>query len=382
MVAGSSNSFSSPLFLVSLFLAYALFAPLHFAEAAAAAAPRQKHRNRGGIKHGRFSRGTKQMGNCNLFQGKWVFDDSVSPLYNFSSCPFTNPEFDCLKYGRPDKQFLKYTWVPDSCVLPSFDGLELLKKWKGKKIMFVGDSLSLNQFNSLGCMVHASVPEAKYTFTRIGLLTSINFLEYDVNIMLYHSTYLVDVVGEAVGVVLKLDSIRAGDAWKDMDVLIFNSWHWWTHHGKSQGWDYMEEGSKLYKDMDRLTAFYKGLTTWANWADQNVNTSKTQVFFQGISPTHYNGREWNAPMRSCSGQADPLSGSSYPAGIPPEAEVVKKVLGAMKTPVYLLDITTLSQLRKDCHPSAYSGDHSGTDCSHWCLPGLPDTWNELLYAAC
>lgn len=50
-------------------------------------------------------------------------------------------------------------------------------------------------------------------------------------------------------------------------------------------------------------------------------------------------------------------------------------------PVYLLDITTLSQLRKDAHPSAYSGDHSGVDCSHWCLPGLPDTWNQLLYAA-
>jgi hypothetical protein len=20
------------------------------------------------------------------------------------------------------------------------------------------------------------------------------------------------------------------------------------------------------------------------------------------------------------------------------------------------------------------------DCVHWCLPGVPDTWNELLYA--
>jgi hypothetical protein len=20
------------------------------------------------------------------------------------------------------------------------------------------------------------------------------------------------------------------------------------------------------------------------------------------------------------------------------------------------------------------------DCSHWCLPGVPDSWNELLYA--
>jgi hypothetical protein len=20
------------------------------------------------------------------------------------------------------------------------------------------------------------------------------------------------------------------------------------------------------------------------------------------------------------------------------------------------------------------------DCSHWCLPGIPDSWNELLYS--
>ena len=76
----------------------------------------------------------------------------------------------------------------------------------------------------------------------------------------------------------------------------------------------------------------------------------------------------------------PLSGSTYPAGAPPAVGVVSKVLSSITKPVYLLDITTLSQLRKDAHPSTYS-DGSGTDCSHWCLPGLPDTWNQLLYAA-
>ena len=39
--------------------------------------------------------------------------------------------------------------------------------------------------------------------------------------------------------------------------------------------------------MDRLEAFYKGMSTWARWVDLNVDPSKTKVFFQGISPTHY-----------------------------------------------------------------------------------------------
>lgn len=52
-------------------------------------------------------------------------------------------------------------------------------------------------------------------------------------------------------------------------------------------WDYMQDGGKYYRDMNRLVAFYKGLTTWARWVDRHVNPSKTKVFFQGISPTHY-----------------------------------------------------------------------------------------------
>ncbi|XP_031268263.1 protein trichome birefringence-like 38 isoform X1 [Pistacia vera] len=328
----------------------------------------------------RVLKGRKQVSGCNLFQGKWVPDASY-PLYESSGCPFIDAEFDCIKYGRPDKQFLKYSWHPDSCVLPRFDGGDFLRRWRGKKIMFVGDSLSLNMWESLACMVHASVPNAKTTFVRKDSLSTVSFEDYGVTLLLYRTPYLVDIIRRKVGRVLTLNSIQAGNAWKDMDMLIFNSWHWWTHTGSSQAWDYIQDGQALYSNMDRLEAFSKGLSTWARWVDLNVNPAKTKVFFQGISPTHYMGKDWHSTKKNCLGELDPLSGSTYPAGAPPAAAVVNKVLSTMKKPVYLLDITTLSQLRKDAHPSSYSGDHSGTDCSHWCLPGLPDTWNQLLYAA-
>lgn len=105
-------------------------------------------------------------------------------------------------------------------------------------------------------------------------------------IYLYTTHYLVDVVKESRGNVLKLDSIVEGKAWIGMDMLIFNTWHWWLHTGKAQGWNFIQYGTTITKDMDRLEAFSIALTTWAHWVDQNVDPSKTKVFFQGISPSH------------------------------------------------------------------------------------------------
>lgn len=58
--------------------------------------------------------------------------------------------------------------------------------------------------------------------------------DYGVKLLLYRTTYIVDIVNENIGRVLKLDSISSGDAWLGMDVLVFNSWHWWVHTGRDQ----------------------------------------------------------------------------------------------------------------------------------------------------
>jgi hypothetical protein len=65
----------------------------------------------------------------------------------------------------------------------------------------------------------------------------------------------------------------------------------------------------------------------------------------------------------------------------PEQLVVRGMIASMSTPVALLDVTALSQLRIDAHPSVYGGPgRDGMDCTHWCIAGLPDAWNHILYA--
>ena len=78
---------------------------------------------------------------------------------------------------------------------------------KRKSIMLVGDSLSLNQWQSLTCMLHSAVPNYNYTLDRLGDVSIFTFTEYEVKVMLDRNVYLVDIVREKIGRVLKFDSI-------------------------------------------------------------------------------------------------------------------------------------------------------------------------------
>ncbi|KAL6202012.1 hypothetical protein ACLB2K_025723 [Fragaria x ananassa] len=320
-------------------------------------------------------------GTCDFFNGRWVLDEEEYPHYHPSTCPFIEREFSCEKNGRADQDYTKYRWQPHDCNLQRFDGKAFLEKFRGKSFMFVGDSLSRNQWQSLTCLLHSAVPTAEYNVTRVGDVSNFEFTDSGVKVMLDRNVYLVDTVREQIGRVLKLESIEGGKLWKGIDTLIFNTWHWWNRRGPSQPWDFIEVGGKIIKDMDRMLAFEKALTTWGQWVDTNVDPAKTRVFFQGISPSHYNGTDWGEPRaRTCEGQKEPLLGSTYPGGLPPAVGVLKNTLRKITKPVTLLDITNLSLLRKDGHPSIYGlGGRTGMDCSHWCLCGVPDTWNEILY---
>ncbi|XP_066378814.1 protein trichome birefringence-like 38 [Miscanthus floridulus] len=332
-------------------------------------------------------------GGCDLFRGRWVADKSY-PLYDASACPFVPDVFDCRRNGRPDDDYLKFRWSPGNCRLPRFDGGDLLRRWRGKTVMFVGDSLSMNQWVSLACMLHAAAPApVRATFTSGEPVSAVRFEDYDLLLVLYHTTFLVDVVQEDIGRVLKLDSMRNASEWLGAHLLVFNTWHWWTYRGASQVWDYVQDGNSTYQDMDRLTAFSKALSTWARWVDANVDASKTRVFYQGISPSHYMSKQQEsqagtAPAGgggSCLKQTRPLQEATDAAGggtsLAPVQGVVRGVLDAMTAPVSLLDITALSQLRIDAHPSVYGGPgRDGMDCTHWCIAGLPDAWNHIMYA--
>lgn len=55
---------------------------------------------------------------CNLFYGKWVFDNHSYPLYKEKECTFMSDQLACEKFGRKDFGYQNWRWQPNQCDLP------------------------------------------------------------------------------------------------------------------------------------------------------------------------------------------------------------------------------------------------------------------------
>ncbi|RZC92670.1 hypothetical protein C5167_007594 [Papaver somniferum] len=216
--------------------------------------------------------------------------------------------------------------------------------------------------------------------------------DYNCTVAFVWTAFLVNHLGvftpEKETIRLDLIDELSASRYRDADIIVFDAWHWWNYQKTHDGINFFQEGDYLYSKLDINIAYTKALTTWSNWIDKNIDSNRTQVVFRGFSLTHFAGGKWNTGG-GCNLETEPIPcNETYVKPSPIQWEILEGTLGKMKTDVLYLNVSKLTYYRADAHPSVYGKNYTvqerikaPQDCSHWCLPGVPDTWNELLYAS-
>ncbi|KAM0948096.1 putative PMR5 domain, PC-Esterase [Dioscorea sansibarensis] len=366
----------------------------------ACASPRSYRSRRGGAAAQRkWWKERSLVGSCDLFSGRWVYDERLYPLYNESECPWMSDQLACRKHGRPEEQYKHWRWQPHGCHLNRWNALEMLEKLRGKRLMFVGDSLNRGQWISMVCLLQSVIPADKKSMSPNAALTIFKMEEYNATVEFYWAPLLVesnsdDPVNHRLDerIILPDKLLKHVSQWENADILVFNSYLWWRSGPKIKLLWSREDS--VCEEADGLDAMTLAMETWADWVSSRADPRRQRVFFVTMSPTHLWSREWNPGSEgNCYQETTPINIEGYwGSGSDLDTmRMVDNILTSLGSKVTVLNITQLSEYRKDGHPSIYrkfwetispeqlSNPMSYSDCIHWCLPGVPDVWNELLF---
>ncbi|KAL0335018.1 UNVERIFIED_CONTAM: protein trichome birefringence-like 12 [Sesamum radiatum] len=322
-----------------------------------------------------------------------------------STCPFHRNAWNCIKNQRENMgRINSWKWVPESCDLNRVDPDGFLNLMRNKNIGFVGDSLNENFLVSFLCTLRVADAGAK-KWKRKGAWRGAYFPKFNVTVG-YHRAVLLakyewqtkqhELAGKnGVKGIYRVDIDIPADDWANVadfySVLVFNTGHWWGYDKfpKETPLVFFKGGRPIHPPLemsDGLKVVVQNMVAHV----EKVFPKKVLKFWRLQSPRHFHGGEWNQNGSCLFDQ--PLEEVQLDSWFDPSNNGVNKEARKLNhlieetlkgTSIRTLDLTHLSEFRADAHPAIWLGKKDavavwGQDCMHWCLPGVPDTWVDIL----
>ncbi|KAL6838614.1 hypothetical protein ACP4OV_031571 [Aristida adscensionis] len=353
---------------------------------------------------------------CDIFRGEWVPDDggdgAAAPYYTNRSCPLIQEHQNCMKYGRPDRGFLRWRWRPAGCELPRFDAAAFLDVVRDTSLAFVGDSLARNHMQSLLCLLSKVEYPKDISNTSDPEFGRLHYESHNFTVAVFWSPFLVRA-NQSVS-----DSGHGGSLWHlyldepdgawvsgiaGFHRVVLSTANWFNRPtvfheaGRVVGCHScllpgVPELSRRYSLRAALRAALGAATLAAAGFDG-------ALIVRTLSPTsHFEGGEWDRGG-DCRRTRPSYRNETRMAGLDLDFHTVQveefaraaaaaaaaAAAGKRRAPrLMLMDTTPAMVLRPDGHPSRYGHwAHENVtlynDCVHWCLPGPIDVWNEMLF---
>ncbi|KAI9107934.1 hypothetical protein K1719_020807 [Acacia pycnantha] len=219
---------------------------------------------------------------CDYSDGRWLWDQSYSFSHSYhENCPFLDLGFRCHLNGHHNETFRQWRLQPHAWHLPRFNARDFLERSRNGRIVFAGDSVGRNQWESLLCMLASGI-------SNISTI-------YEDTILVPLSLYL----------------------------------HLPLHPLKFKRGCYFQEGANVNMSMDMSEAFRRSIQTWKSWALNSLDPDRSFIFFCSYSPIHYWGGEWNK-WGGCDNEIEPDKDTTRIETKPYNNEVIYEVVKQME----------------------------------------------------
>ncbi|PON40599.1 Trichome birefringence-like family [Parasponia andersonii] len=338
---------------------------------------------------------------CDIFSGEWI-PNPEAPYYTNTTCSAIHQHQNCMKYGRPDSDFMKWKWKPDGCDLPVFNPAQFLELVRDKSLAFVGDSVARNQMQSLICLlsrvehpIDVSYNPDNFHFKRWKYIT------YNFTMATFWTPHLVKAQESDPNFPNKTGLFRLhldefDEAWtaqvEDFDYIIISAGHWFLR--PLTFYENRRIVGCLYCDLEKVTdlGLYYGYRKAFRTAFKAINGLKNYkgiTYLRTFAPSHFENGLWNQggncartrPFRRNETTLEGQNRGLYMTQVE-EFRIAEREGRKRGLRFRLLDTTQAMLLRPDGHPSRYGHwphEYVGQfDCVHWCLPGPIDTWSDFL----